>query len=257
MEGLEIARLMNNRDLKSRLATHARRYSSVIEDQEEYIQDAWLRISTLNADMENEYYGEQGRKAMKATYDRRRYHVRKEKPRNPNGISVTEKDIKKKIPDRAIRLERNKYFDPTHEMLDWQFYKGQEDELRLKGERELEWYKRYEGYEHLPRREQRRIDNKFRNSGFTVGKPIGMTRGVETKFYNIMVDYSVINGVVAPIRVPHVKDNVTRVVGGGTTPVILDTWRALRKLGGSEKWLKWLDDTISGFESLLNNKGIE
>ena len=98
MEGLEISKLMLDKGLKGLLAKHSRRYSSCIEDQEEYIQDAWIRIATLKADMAQEYYGEQGRKAIVTAYwKRRRRRVSNKNGKNANGISVTEKDAVKCI----------------------------------------------------------------------------------------------------------------------------------------------------------------
>lgn len=258
MTGREIAELMQNKDLKFRLAKHARRYSSCIEDQEEYIQDAWIRIATLKADMDNEYYGEQGRKAMEASYRKEyRQNVDKKSSKNVNGISITGKDIKKKIPERAIQLQANKYLDPKPETLDWQYYEGQEQDVINRVNQAVEWYRQYEDFESLTTKEQKHIENMFRNGGYMVGSPIGGTQGRKTRVYNIM--YMIVNGVlenvypIKPYSPPLRSDWAFVPPKIRNEKVMLDSWYALRKLGGSEEWLNWLDETIASFESLLNH----
>ena len=92
--------------MKAALAKHARRYSKRIENQEEFIQDAWLRIAKQQSDMIEGYYSEQGRKAMHASYMRRwkRKSVHQNSTQKVNGISREGIHI-----PRAIYLGRGRY----------------------------------------------------------------------------------------------------------------------------------------------------
>ena len=78
MTGEQLAELMIDDGMKAVLAKHARRYSKRIENQEEFIQDAWLRIANQDAGLTHGFYGEQGRKAIYASW-KRRYRRRVDK----------------------------------------------------------------------------------------------------------------------------------------------------------------------------------
>ena len=73
----------------------------------------------------------EGRKAIKASNERQRYHrVQKKNSQNLDGIS--ENPVKDKPPPkRAINIFRNKYLDPKQTTLDWQYYAGQEADKSL------------------------------------------------------------------------------------------------------------------------------
>jgi hypothetical protein len=254
MTGEYLAELMSNNELKGILAKHARRYSKRVENQEEYIQDAWIRIADEPDGRTIEHYGEQGRKAIKASYDRYWYSVRKKTIANPNGISVTGKEIKKKakLPRSAIHLYRDKHLDTKPQTLDWQYYEGQEDEMRADVVASDMWYNKYPNFDSLPKHERERVISQYMNRGYSVGMPIGATPGKESKRYKVIIDYRVDgSGVVEPTHVPvkHPLAHEWRMPAGGPASVFdLSEWYRLRAMGGSNKWLQWLDKTISELE---------
>lgn len=126
MTGEELARLMVNDAMKAALAKHARRYSKRVEDQEEYIQDAWLRISGLHGDKTFEYYEEEGRRAILASWQRaRRSRVYTEKAQNVYGYS---EGHSKKPPHDSIQIDHNKYLKRKPERLSAWYYSGEWDE---------------------------------------------------------------------------------------------------------------------------------
>ena len=55
-------------------------------------------------------------------------------------------------------------------------------------------------------------------------------------------------------KLPNVFYPMPEVIGKRHVVFTLDSWHALRRLGGSEKWVEWLDETIASFESLLNRQ---
>ena len=128
MTGLETANLMSDKGLKGMLAKYARRYSSRVEDQEEYIQDAWIRIAEANGDMSNEYYAEQGRKAMNAARMRKQYAMQKKHDEILHGIGKRTTAI----PSNAIDLGRGKYLVPSPEQLSSWYYPGEWEKYGLK-----------------------------------------------------------------------------------------------------------------------------
>jgi len=127
MTGEEIAVLMTRECMRQELSKHARRYTRRIEDQEEYIQDAWIRIATLGGGMTNEYYGEQGRKAIVASYWRRRRSVSINASQYANGISKETIFI----PENAIDLGRGRYLLREAEKLSRWYYEGEWTEYGL------------------------------------------------------------------------------------------------------------------------------
>ena len=124
MTGQSLAELMRDDGLKAALAKHARRYSRNVETQEEYIQDAWERIANERGGLSVDHYEEEGRKAIKATYDRSRYHVRKKTTQNPNSKGEG-------IPKTAIPLVRGRWLDTKPEKLDPWYYDGEWLDLGL------------------------------------------------------------------------------------------------------------------------------
>lgn len=121
MEGMEIAKLMMDSELKAALAKHARRYSSNVEDQEEFIDDAWIRIAEKREGMTMEYYEDEGRKAIQAAYMRNHYRVYINSTENVNGIS----ERPAQIPKNAIPLGNGRYLCPEPEKLDSWYYEGE------------------------------------------------------------------------------------------------------------------------------------
>ena len=123
MTGEQIARLMVDPALKRALAKSARRYSKCVEDQEEYIADAWCRISEQPGDMSITTYAEHGARAMMASYQRGRYaRVEKKSGQNLNGIgrrAITAK------PRDAIYLGERRYLNRKPTRLSAWYYEGE------------------------------------------------------------------------------------------------------------------------------------
>jgi len=130
MTGEELAKLMVNDAMKAALAKHARRYSKRVEDQEEYIQDAWLRISGLHDDKTFEYYEEQGRLAIKASYYRewRAGHKPIVHDNNKANVYGYSEGHSKKPPHDSIQIDHNKYLKRKPERLSAWYYSGEWDE---------------------------------------------------------------------------------------------------------------------------------
>jgi hypothetical protein len=260
MDGAEVAELMKNSCLNNELAKHARRYSKRIEDQEEYIQDAWLRISQHDAGKTVEYYEEQGRKAIVASYWRRYRNVSKKGRQNANGISVTGEDAKPP-PKRAIHVYANKYVDSKHTTIDWQYYEGQEEDIKKKAFECLEWYNIYEGFESLDKGVQEKVVQKFVNSGYRVGNPIGATPGKKIRFYEMYYNVSR-GGLVERARN---RQPTNKAVGNfsvidekrgdwGRSKVDLSTWYRLRGFGGTPEWMETLNAIIAKWEKYNSKK---
>jgi hypothetical protein len=126
MTGERLAALMIDKRLNAALAKVARRYSKDIQDQEEYIQDAWIRIAEQQDDMSLEYYENQGRLSIKAAYYRKRYgNVQKKTSDNLYGISD------RTIPRDAIPLGRGRYLCPKPEKLSSWYYDKEWEEYGL------------------------------------------------------------------------------------------------------------------------------
>ncbi|MGV0982809.1 MAG: hypothetical protein ACOYB0_10660 [Polynucleobacter sp.] len=81
-----IAALMSDTSWNKTVQKLSRRYTRIIEEQEEYSQEALLRVADRCKD--NDEWSiilDEARRAIKAAYDRKRYHVRKHNASNPNG----------------------------------------------------------------------------------------------------------------------------------------------------------------------------
>lgn len=131
MTGEELARLMVNDAMKAALAKHARRYSKRVEDQEEYIQDAWLRISGLHGDKTFEYYEEQGRKAIKVSYElkrRKRWREWSVQQKSAEMLHGYSEGHSQKPPHDSIQIDHNKYLKRKPERLSAWYYSGEWDE---------------------------------------------------------------------------------------------------------------------------------
>ena len=124
MNGSELSDLMRNGELKAQLLVHARRYSKNTETQEEYIQDAWLRIANERGGLSIDHYEEEGRKAIKAAYYRGRYRVQKNKAENLYSKGEG-------VPKTAIPLVRGRWLDTKPEKLDPWYYDGEWLDLGL------------------------------------------------------------------------------------------------------------------------------
>lgn len=72
MTGEEFVRLYEDTDLRQYIVDEARRHSKRIEDQEDFVQEAWLRISQLEPDRTLEHYCEEAYRAIHAWYERAR-----------------------------------------------------------------------------------------------------------------------------------------------------------------------------------------
>ena len=144
MTGKYLAELMNNSKLKHAISKHARRYSSRVEDQEEYIQDAWLRISKQEEGCSIDHYAEAGRKSIISAYWRkRRNDVSKDTPRNANGNSIREI----RDPRKYVELERGKYIVRQVEVLDSWYYDGEWNDWVIV-ENHKEWFRRSDAEHH-------------------------------------------------------------------------------------------------------------
>ena len=129
MTGEQLVQLMQDPDLCECIHRIARRFSKCIEDQEEYIDDAWLRIAEKPQDKTQEYYEHEAFRAIDAAYHRKRYaNVEKKNPENLNGIS---ENRVKKLPKDAIHLHGNKYLNPTPEKLSHWYYDKEWEEYGI------------------------------------------------------------------------------------------------------------------------------
>jgi len=131
MTGERLAKLMMDSYMKEEIAKIARRYTSDIQDQEEYIQDAWLRIAESGDDRTNDFYLQEALRAIRNHYQRKRYslNVVKITPSNSNGIS--EGMYKKQVPKNARHLYGNKYLITTPQKLSSWYYEGEWDEYGI------------------------------------------------------------------------------------------------------------------------------
>jgi hypothetical protein len=258
MDGDNVAELMKNSWLNEALAKHARRYSKRVEDQEEYIQDAWLRIAEKPSGKTLKYYEEQGGKAIVASYMRQRYqnNVKKKKAQNLNGISATGEDAKPP-PKRAFHVYANKYLDSKPKTLDWQYYDGQEKEIEQEARERARdsygvhgWYDQYEGFEKLERREQEKLVSWFMNNGYQVGMPVGATPGKKQRFYEMY--YTVAkNGVVQLVKHPYRNQEVKdcHTTGGKITEgVDLTLWYKVRNMMPTGPQREKINSIISEWE---------
>ena len=124
MTGARIAEIMRDPEITKFLHKVARRYTSLIEDQEEYIQEGWLRIArTCEDDTPIQIIKEMGSRGINATYQTRRLRVIKNRGQNYNSIY---KD------DRKTRaLGRGRYLVRKPEKLDPWYFHDEPGELGL------------------------------------------------------------------------------------------------------------------------------
>ena len=140
MTGTELTILMKNGKLKHAICKHARRYSSLIEDQEEYIQEAWFRIAQQDNGLGLEFYEKEALRAIRNTYERYRYSVGKKKPQNPNGNSIEGKRDSRKYLD----IGRGKYINKKYETLDGWYYREEwRDWLYFVGDKAKDGFSNY------------------------------------------------------------------------------------------------------------------
>ena len=124
MTGDELVKLMRDPAMKRAVYKAARRYTKNIENIEEYMDDAWMRIADCDIGKTVEYYTIESRRAVRAAYDRKRYwSVGKNKAENPNGIS--ESPIPKRVPKNAAPLGRGRYLVMKPEKLSQWYYDGE------------------------------------------------------------------------------------------------------------------------------------
>jgi len=128
MTGEKLAQLMMNQQMKRMVASTARRYTKCVDDQEEYIQDAWVRISGCSDDSSVEYLEKQAKKAARAGYQRR-YRVYMKPVQNVNGISVDHVSNYKR--SDLHPLGRGRYLVLTPEKLDSWYYHNEWEEYGL------------------------------------------------------------------------------------------------------------------------------
>lgn len=125
MTGERLAQLMMDPRMKRIVARAARRYTKCIEDQEEYIDDAWVRISKCHDDASDEHLEREARRAVNAARMRRAY-VQKKPVENLHGIS--EDCIKKYKRSDLMPLGRGRYLVLKPEKLSgWYYHKEWED----------------------------------------------------------------------------------------------------------------------------------
>ena len=113
MTGDELVKLMRDPAMKHAVYKAARRHTRSIEDIEEYMDDAWMRIADCDSGKDEEYYATQAFRAINAAYMRKRY-VEGKKPHFLNGNS--KKGIEKP-PRDSIELGRGRYLLIKHDKL--------------------------------------------------------------------------------------------------------------------------------------------
>ena len=130
MTGQRLAELMMDPHIKRVVARAARRYTKCVEDQEEYIGDAWIRIAGCEDDASVESIEHAARRGVKNAYDRRRYmSVRKIEAVNPNCISVDHPSNYRRRD--LLPLGRGRYLVRTPEKLSSWYYHGEWEEYGL------------------------------------------------------------------------------------------------------------------------------
>lgn len=124
MTGARIAEIMRDPEMTAFLFKCARRWSKNIEDQEEYVQEGYLRISrSCEDDTPVAIIHEIGNKAIFNAY-RKRWRSDSKK-RQAKGISIY-KDSRK-----TVDLGRGRYLLRKYEILDPWYYHEEPDELGL------------------------------------------------------------------------------------------------------------------------------
>jgi hypothetical protein len=80
--GEEFMTIYGDTALRQYVIDEAKRHSKRLEDQEDFVQEAWLRLSQLEPDRTLEHYREEAYRAIHAIYerDRRRKKALVQKP---------------------------------------------------------------------------------------------------------------------------------------------------------------------------------
>ena len=128
MTGSKLAELMIDTNMKRMVSNAARRRTKCPDDQEEYIQDAWVRISGCPDDSSAEYLEKQAKRAVFAAYQRRRRGYIKQAA-NVTGISVDHVSNYKR--SDLEPLGRGRYLVLTPEKLDSWYYHNEWEEYGL------------------------------------------------------------------------------------------------------------------------------
>ena len=125
MTGSELAELMKDKALKHAIAKHARRYSRIVENQEDYIQGAWLRISREENGLSLSDYSYVAAKSIQAQYRSNRraegLDVYKKQPLDVHGNSKREV----RDPRKYVAIERGRWIVRQPETLDEWYYDGE------------------------------------------------------------------------------------------------------------------------------------
>jgi hypothetical protein len=126
-----IASLMSDPAWHKAVQKLSRRYTRLIEEQEEYAQEALLRVADRCADVDSfDTLRAEAKRAIEAAYRRRKRHVDKSNSHNVNGYSI---GVKVKVRDlghsryltiKAIKLSPW-YFAP-----EWLEYGLRKDSIR-------------------------------------------------------------------------------------------------------------------------------
>jgi len=134
MTGERIAQLMSDPYMKRTMARLARRYSKCPEDQEEYIADAWMRISGCHDDESTEALEREAGRGMNASRMRMHYAkaVQKKSGESLHGISVSHASDYKR--SDLLPLGRGRYVVRTPERLSGWYYHGEWEEYGLSSE---------------------------------------------------------------------------------------------------------------------------
>ena len=114
MTGSKLAELMIDTNMMRMVAKAARRMSRRVEDQEEYIQDAWVRIAKCPDDSSIEHLENEARRGIKAAQMRRlreKWGYHKKPPENVAGNSIGGPINRLKY----IELGRGRYLKRDHE----------------------------------------------------------------------------------------------------------------------------------------------
>lgn len=124
MTGARIAEIMRDPEMTAFLFKCARRWSKNIEDQEEYVQEGYLRISrSCEDDTPKAIIYDEGRKAIHSMYFRK---IRNDsKKRGRNAISIYRDDRKTRA------LGRGRYLVRKPEKLDPWYFHDEPGELGL------------------------------------------------------------------------------------------------------------------------------
>ena len=124
MTGSKLAELMIDTNMKCAVADVARRYTNCIEDQEEYIQDAWLYIADkCHDDASDAGLEKAALRGIRNAYQRKRYRVAKKPPEKSNSKGEGQKKIS--VPRGAVGLGRGRHILPKREKLDSWYYDGE------------------------------------------------------------------------------------------------------------------------------------